>query len=122
MIFFQMPVVILVVLLHLLPIAMLLLTRKLPWEKAWDRIALAQIIGSAVYIVLFPFLFVLTFAPWTDLPLYYENIWQVFGIYHAEGMVFFLPLLSAAFLSVFAAIAADFWKNKRPPIEEEDVP
>lgn len=96
MIFFQMPVVILVALLHLLPVVLFLLTRSLPWEKARDRLALARVIGSAGYLLTFPCLISRQLLP----------LGEILFTYYAEGWVLVLPLLTAGLLTALLALAS----------------
>lgn len=80
----------LVLLLHLLPVGMTLLTWKFPWKKARIRIAFTQMIASIAYIVVFP-LFLDSPGPF--------NILNAFDIWSGMGWVCVLPVVTAGLVS-----------------------
>ena len=57
--------------LHLLPILMIWRTWKSDWNAALEKIVRVQIIGSLVYIVVYPLVDVLT---WPDFHMGYISI------------------------------------------------
>jgi len=88
-------------LLHLLPVGMTLLTWKLPWKKAQDRILFAQIVGSIVYIVVFPVFFTGSF-----------HILDIFDIWSGEGWICVIPVITAGFVSFLFNLFQQKRKNR----------
>ncbi len=79
--------------LHLLPILMIWRTWESDWNVALEKVVRVQIIGSLVYIVLYPMVDVLT---WPDFHMGYLSIGNVVSMWGGEGIWNFYKILSAA--------------------------
>ena len=86
--------------LHLLPILMVWVTWQAEWTVALEKIVRVQIIGSLVYIVVYPIVDVLT---WPDFHMGYINISTVVSMWDGEGIWNFYKILTAAVVTAVCA-------------------
>lgn len=94
--------------LHLLPILMIWRTWKSDWNVALEKIVRVQIIGSLVYIVVYPIVDVLT---WPDFHMGYISIDTVVSMWYGEGIWNFYKILTAA---VVTAVCAAIRRKVKP--------
>lgn len=94
--------------LHLLPILMVWVTWQAEWTVALEKIVRVQIIGSLVYIVVYPIVDVLT---WPDFHMGYISIDTVVSMWYGEGIWNSYKILTAA---VVTAVCAAVRRKVKP--------
>ena len=86
--------------LHLLPILMIWVTWRSRWTVALEKVVRVQIIGSLIYLVIYPIVEVFS---WPDFQARYVNIGMIVSMWHDDGIWNFYKILSAAVLTTICA-------------------
>lgn len=86
--------------LHLLPILMIWMTWRNPWTIALEKVVRVQVIGSLIYIVVYPIVEVLT---WPDFHMGYISIANAVSTWDGEGIWNFGKIMTAAILTAICA-------------------
>lgn len=86
--------------LHLLPILMIWRTWESDWNAALEKVVRVQIIGSLLYIVVYPIAEVLT---WPDFHMGYLSLGNIVSTWDGEGIWNFYKILTAAVVTAVCA-------------------
>lgn len=94
--------------LHLLPILMVWVTWKSPWNIALEKIVRVQIMGSLIYLLVYPIVKVVS-GP--DFQLAHFDIGSIVLIWHDDGSWSLYKILSA---EVLTAVCAAIRRKVKP--------